>query len=183
MMRAGSYAARTIPVLPRPARAFLSLLGLTAVIAGILAMHVWMGAHGSMTDDGASSASMTTMAGHSDAPAAVASASTPDALEPALELARVHAADMAADMGAAGMSALSGSMEDGMLAGCGEDCSDEMAIGTCVLALIAAGIAGLLTPIGRALVSSLIRRGPPALQWESRPLSAPSLTHLCISRT
>lgn len=156
----------------------LALVGLTSIIVGILAMHVWMGGHGSAfhhaagpTTAGTTSSSSSTsrtpvvgVAGHSHTegeghPAAVA-----------VVLAAVtEGGDGAAD--------------GSLLAGCGGVCTDEMMLGMCVLAMIVVGIIGLLIPAGRALLSTSGRRGPPVLSWVSRPAPAPSLTRLCISRT
>lgn len=172
--------------------AILSFLGLTAVIVGILAMHVWMGGQGTTSHHAAAPVSGTQSGGSSDThPAAPMAAGRMSADEPAggaLEAIAASSSDHIRAEGAAqvlpAMTALaSGSLEQGMPAGCGGDCSDEMALSMCVLALVLIGVAGFLSPAGRALISTLVRRGPPTTYWVSRPAPAPSLTHLCISRT
>ncbi|MHA7209839.1 hypothetical protein [Arthrobacter sp. MDT1-65] len=158
----------------------LAFVGLTAVIVGILAMHVWMGGHGSSHHIAvpANTTMGTTISAHADTEAHTTGGPGHAHDHPTPAVVAVGAA-----VGPMAMDAASSPAADGGLVGCGGDCADEMMLGMCVLAMIVAGIAGLLTPAGRALLSTLVRRGPPALSCVSRPAPAPSLTQLCISRT
>lgn len=161
--------------------ALLSFVGLTAVIVGILAMHVWMGGHGATTHHSAGTPTLsnTTVSSTDVHPA---SATVSSAVSSAVSTGHTHA-DSATQLLPA-LAQLAGDHTDqGVLAGCGGDCADEMALSMCVLAMVLVGIAWLLTPTGRALASSLLRRGPPMAYWASRPAPTPSLTQLCISRT
>ncbi|WP_298255212.1 hypothetical protein [uncultured Arthrobacter sp.] len=149
----------------------LSLIGLTPVIIGILAMHVWMGGHGATAHPGTGSASTST--------AAHAVAGNTAAGTDSIDEAPAHPVDVTL----AALTASGGHGDQTVLVGCGTDCSGEMTLGMCVLALVLVGIAWLLTPTGRVLASSLPPRGPPLMHWTSRAVPAPSLTQLCISRT
>ncbi|MUK02200.1 hypothetical protein GM708_09855 [Vibrio cholerae] len=174
----------------------LTFTGLTVIIVGILAMHVWMGGHGSTTHHvtasttfnplstaGGDAGNAAGISGHTHdvAGSTVAKPLLPVAATGAVEAIRVAATD--ASLALVSSTTPGGVVDGGMLAGCGADCADEMMLGMCVLAIIIAGIACLLTPAGRALLSSVIRRGPPVLTRLSRPAPAPLLTQLCISRT
>ncbi|WP_434992878.1 hypothetical protein [Arthrobacter sp. Ld5] len=151
---------------PRTALAFLLTFGgLCAVIVGILAMHVWIGGHGA--------------APHHTADAVAAA--VPDSAVP-LHHTHASAPGPSSDAGMV-VAAASVPVDHAVLGGCGGDCVDEMMLGVCVLAMIVVGVAGLLMPAGRALLSASGRRGPPAPSWVSRPAPTPSLTQLCISRT
>ncbi|WDF33218.1 hypothetical protein PTW37_15430 [Arthrobacter agilis] len=186
---------------------FLFLLtstGLTAIIVGILAMHVWMGGHGSTIHH--MSAPTSTSIGSSVGTAGTAgndtghAVSSPEhthegvgstaagALTPVAAIAVVAVVAVVDDIQGAASDVsvvlVPGGAADGeMLAGCSGDCADEMMFGMCVLAIIVAGVALLLTPAGRALLSTVVRRGPPVLAPLSQPAPAPSLTQLCIRRT
>jgi hypothetical protein len=174
--------------LPSLLPTLLSFIGLTAVIVGILAMHVWMGGHGATTHHSASPTTFSSTLGSTDA--RTASAATP-ADHTADETPVSHAttssghahAGPAAQVLAAITASAGDSSDHSVAAGCGENGEDEMALSMCVLAMVLVGVAWLLTPTGRGLMSSLIRRGPPLTYWVSRPAPTPSLTHLCISRT
>ncbi|WP_104180062.1 hypothetical protein [Arthrobacter sp. B0490] len=160
----------------------LAFAGLTAVIVGILAMHVWMGGHGSSHHVAAPTS--TTTSTHPGAEAHVAAGSTPGTQQ-GDETGHAHAQPATAVIaaGTATVDAASSIVAEGGSVGCGGDCADEMVLGACALAMIVVGVAGLLTPAGRALLSILGRRGPPAPPRASRPAPAPSLIRLCISRT
>lgn len=172
----------------RASRAVLSLLraavpsvfvfvGLTAVIVGILAMHVWMGGHGSTSHHVAAPTTSTQVSDEAGHVHADGHARTVTAALAAVTPTGGSALDTTSH-------AASGSdVAGGALAGCGGDCAEETMLGLCVLAMIVAGIAVLLTPTGRALLSSLSWRGPPVLFQVSRPAPSPSLIQLCISRT
>ncbi|MHA7241323.1 hypothetical protein [Arthrobacter sp. TMS1-12-1] len=179
----------------------LMFTGLTAIIVGILAMHVWMGGHGSTshhvatptTATTATTASAVTAATTAADSAAAHAADSPAhthhgrldrmAVGTVTLVAAVHAAVVDVSLAAVPSATAAASADGGMLTGCGGDCADEVMLGICVLAMIVAGITGLLISAGRALLSTVVRRGPPALARVSRPAPAPSLTHLCISRT
>ncbi|WP_104168873.1 hypothetical protein [Arthrobacter sp. SX1312] len=166
----------------------VAFVGLTAVIVGVLAMHVWMGGHGSTSHHVASPAAATTTippgAEAGLAPSHTLDTHTGHETGPVHTQATTAAKAAVTALGAIALDAAATVVLDGsVLYGCAEDCADEMMLGMCVLAMIVIGIAGLLTPAGRALLSTLGRRGPPALPWVSRPAPAPSLIQLCISRT
>lgn len=163
----------------------VAFVGLTAVIVGILAMHVWMGGHGATSHHVAAPAAGTTTSTHpvdrSGHGGTTLHAQTTTAVVAAM--ATVEATTLDAASHAASNTVTKAVPDGGGLVGCGGDCADEMMVGLCVLAMIVVGIAGLLTPAGRALLSTSGRRGPPTLSWVSRPAPTPSLTRLCISRT
>lgn len=158
----------------------LSFIGLTAVIVGILAMHVWMGGHGATTHHSAGTPTLSiTTASSTNAHSA--STTVPPGGSSAVPAS--HTDDHSVMQLLPVLTQLAGDHTDQeMLTGCGGDCA-EMALGMCVLALVLVGIAWLLTRTGRALTFSLLRRGPPVVYWASRPAPTPSLTQLCISRT
>jgi hypothetical protein len=161
--------------------ALISFVGLTAMIVGILAMHVWMGGHGATTHHsaGTPTVGITTV---SPADAHPASAAVSSVVTSAISASHTH--DPSVTQLLPALTQPAGDHTDqGVLIGCGADCADEMALSMCVLALVLAGIAWLLTPTGRALTFSLLRRGPPVMRLASRPAPTPSLTRLCISRT
>lgn len=196
-----THATASLRTAPRSFVPFvLTFTGLTAIIVGILAMHVWMGGHGSTTHHAAtvtaistpaeSTATMTVAAAdftavHTvEAPGHAHDGGVDSTMAGALaEVAAVHAA--ATNIALTTMSGATSdtAVDGGILAGCGGDCAEHSMLGMCVLAMIVAGIAWLLTPVGRALLTTVVRRGPPVLVWASRPAPAPSLTRLCISRT
>ncbi|THJ66810.1 hypothetical protein E8P82_07740 [Arthrobacter echini] len=156
--------------------ALLSFVGLTAMIIGILAMHVWMGGHGATAHHGTG----TTSISNSASPAAGAYS---------IDAPRVYLADgpvTHSSSAAPVLPALTVPGDDlsdlAVPAGCGSDCSGEVALSICVLALVLVGIVRLLTPTGRALAFPLLRRGPPLAHRTSRAVPTPSLTQLCISR-
>ncbi|MBG6215810.1 hypothetical protein IWX75_000247 [Arthrobacter sp. CAN_A6] len=163
-------------------RVVLTLLGLTLVITGILAMHVWMGGHGSTshhladlptTGSVAALATAATTAAHTDAIPHAHSGG------PAVQSSANATPKVMATTTLAG-APVGHTMAAVCAGGCG---ADDMSLGMCVLALILMGALLLLTPVGRALTTTLLRRGPPAVSWKFRPAPTPSLTHLCISRT
>lgn len=152
--------------------ALLAFVGLTAVIVGILAMHVWMGGHGAPSHHSVGRTTPSSTAVHPTS-GTVASVESSN-----------HTHDNSVTQLLPALTQSAGDLPDqGVLAGCGGDCADEVVLGMCVLAVVLAGIAWLLSPTGRALTSSLLRRGPPVAYRASRPVPTPSLTQLCISRT
>lgn len=192
--------ARPLLVRRRAARSFLALAltftGLTAIIVGILAMHVWMNGHGSTSHHITTSHHLTASSAPAAAGAGVEAqvpgtpAHTSDfGADRALSGALAGIAALNADLTGASSSTVPGALSGadahgGMLAGCGGDCAGEMMLGMCVLAMITVGFIALRSPAARALVSTVVRRGPPVLSWTtSRPAPAPSLIRLCISRT
>lgn len=194
-LRTGPLRSGTNAFLPF----LLTFTGLTAIIVGILAMHVWMGGHGPTTHHVAASTTTSTVStvstagddpghavgspghNHDGAGFTVEGALTPVAAITAVDAIQAAATDVSVALVSSATSG--GAVDGGMLVGCGGDCADEMMLGMCVLAMIVAGIAWLPTPAGRALLSAVVRRGPPVLARVSRPVPAPSLTQLCISRT
>lgn len=173
-------AVPAVMSLPRSVlSSLLTLAGLTAIISGILAMHVWMGGHGSTSHHLAPPTTTSNSAAVSSATKAHTAA------EPGYvhEAAHHHAIpEVLAAVTAINAVAIDAS-STAPSTFCGGDCADEVMLGMCVLAMIVVGVAGLLTPTVRGLLSTLGRRGPPALPWASRPAPTPSLTQLCISRT
>ena len=151
----GLPAGRARPVSAASrARTWTLLLTLTAIIAGLLGMHVWIGSH-----DPGHIASLT----------GVSAASEPG-----------HHHDSAADsmvmtdLGTAGTST----------AGCADCGNHEMAAGMCVLALFMVGAAGLIRPGTGVLISAPGLRGPPRIfPAHTVPLHTPSPIQLSISRT
>ena len=165
-------------------RASLTLLGLTAVILGLLGMHVWMNGHGSTTHHATAvpgtavpgtANNSTAIPGHPDQHGPE---TTPPWMNGAAQTqARVvvHASGVAAPAAiTAGDSAA--------VAGCAGECTDEMVMSMCVLAMLAVGLAHVALPRGRVLAWTLTSRGPPLPRRTARPTPPPSLTQLCISR-
>ncbi|RJT96606.1 hypothetical protein D6T65_15865 [Arthrobacter frigidicola] len=151
-------------VLPR---AVLTFFGLSAVIAGILAMHVWTGGHGH--------------AGHTTAggPAATVTASLTGS--PGVGSGEHHLDGPSSAHAHASVGLLS---ETAPVMDCGSPCdAGDVMTGMCELALIVINVLGLLVLRGTNLPGTVQRRGPPALSKISLPARAPSLTQLCISRT
>ncbi|MBG6224091.1 hypothetical protein IWX63_000646 [Arthrobacter sp. CAN_A2] len=182
----GNRASHTASSLLRAAvPSVVAFLGLTAVIVGILAMHVWMGGHGSTSHHVGAPVTSTTTSTHSVDGTGQGRTILHDRTTTAViaAMATVETTVLDAASHAASTTVTKAVPDGGGSVGCGGDCADEMMVGLCVLAMIVVGIAGLLTPAGRALLSAVGRRGPPALSRMSRPAPTPSLTQLCISRT
>lgn len=179
----GISSGRRRPAMPHTPSAtlpaLLSLIGLTAVIIGILAMHVWMGGHGA-TPHQATGSTSTSAAAHA---VAGNTAAGTDAIDGGPASSAAGSPAHSADSALAALTASDGHGDQTVLVGCDTDCSGEMALGMCILALVLVGIAWLLTPTGRALAFSLLRRGPPLADRTSRTVPTPSLAQLCISRT
>ncbi|WP_461169392.1 hypothetical protein [Arthrobacter sp. Z1-15] len=157
-MSAVVAAGRTSGAAAATPRAVLSLLGLSAVIAGLLTMHIWVGGFGASSHHGTVAVGGTA-AGPAAAPPGTGHLPAPAAL-----------------IGAA-------AADHDSMPGCAGSCADEAAFGMCMLALVIMGAFALRTPSGCAPAFSLANRGPPALPRAFRPAPCPSLTQLCISRT
>lgn len=166
-------AMSAVTSLPRSVlSSLLTSAALMAIITGILAMHVWMGGHGSTSHHLAAPTTTNNSSAHPAAePGYGQDASQHQAIPevlPAVTAINAAATDAS--------STVPGAL-------CGGDCADEMMLGMCVLAMIVVGVAGLLSLVVRGLLSTQGWRGPPSLSWASRPAPTPSLTQLCISRT
>lgn len=159
----GTIRIRTFLALPR---AVFTLLGLTAIIIGILAMHVWMGGHGPTTAHGLHTITGPAVTAHqATAPA--------DAGTHAMPKVEIHAAK--SDM-ATGTST--------SVQGCVGHCGDNSAaLGLCVLALIVVTVLAFLLPAGRLVPGVAVLRGPPSIRLQPLSIPVPSLIRLCISRT
>ncbi|WP_299169854.1 hypothetical protein [uncultured Arthrobacter sp.] len=146
-------------------RAVFILAGLTAVIIGVLGMHVWMGGHGPTAAHGVHTVTAPAApVHHSMAPTAgpIADAET-----------KPH------------LAALSGTTDTSEMGqGCAESCGDhDAALGLCVLAFIVVTILAFLLPAGRLVPGTAVLRGPPWIRLRPLTIPAPSLIRLCISRT
>ncbi|MFJ6001011.1 hypothetical protein [Arthrobacter sp. NPDC092385] len=173
-------AVRAVMSAPRSVLpSLLALAGLTAIMTGILAMHVWLGGHGSTSHHLAAPTTTSNSAAVSGAAEPHASTGPGHVHEAGRHRATAVAPVTATASSAAAMDASSAAPSTP----CGGGCVDEMMLGMCVLAMVVVGIAGLPVPAGRALLSTTCRRGPPALSRTTRPAPPPSLTRLCISRT
>lgn len=138
---------------------------LPALIIGILAMHIWVGGHG-------------TIASHGTAVHSVAVQSTgqgPADGYPGHPPAEHHSSPgVAAPVPGHGMDS-----------GCGHGCgSMDMAMATCMLALVLLTLTLLLPPAAAALSRPLpVWRTQPVLPRTSATARTPSLVQLSISRT
>lgn len=137
-------------------RPFLLILSLAALITGILAMHVWMGGHGSTRHQ------------VSAAPAAQLISETAAGPQNAGTLAEGH-----------------GHSADASPTGCADTCGENnLLTGMCMLALVLIGFLGLHLLLTRAVQFFGQTRAPPRITLHiSTPRMTPSLTQLSISRT
>ncbi|MFT4470841.1 DUF6153 family protein [Arthrobacter sulfonylureivorans] len=151
----GTVTGRSRPVtVASCARKWALLLGLTAIIAGILGMHIWIGSHNPGNAASAAAVAAAPETGHDHHPGTGTSVMT--------------------DQGAPGTAVMS-------CAGCGDH---EMAASMCMLALFMVGAAGLIKPASGVLFSAAGLRGPPGIfPAHTAPLQPPSLIQLSISRT
>lgn len=159
----GTIRTRAILALPR---AVFTLLGVTAVIVGILAMHVWMGGHGTIAAHG-----LHAVTGQ---------------MEPSHRTIASTGADTHASAPAKMHEAASPATTDigELVSGCAEHCgNDNTALGLCVLALIVVTVVAFLFPAGRLIPGAIVLRGPPSIQLRPLAIPVPSLIRLCISRT
>ncbi|WP_299165547.1 hypothetical protein [uncultured Arthrobacter sp.] len=154
----GNIQARALLGSPR---AVVSFLGISAVIVGILAMHVWMGGHGP-----------TARGATPPAPAAVMVTELSGAGESGHAVAPSSAS-------VAGSGSDTGDSTHGCAGTCGDD---GMALGLCVLALLVVTALALLLPAGRAVPGAVLLRGPPRIVLRPLAIPTPSLIRLCISR-
>lgn len=137
------------------ARTCVLLLGLTAVIIGILGMHIWIGSHNQGHRTPVPSIAAAPETGHHSGAAAAGAVMTETGGN--------------AHMAAPGCAA------------CGEH---EMTAGLCVLALLVVGAIALVKPGSGVLLSAASLRGPPRMTpARTAPLQPPSLTQLSICRT
>lgn len=157
----GRNRVRALLVLPR---AVLTYLGLSAVIAGILAMHIWMGGHGPAAH------------GHTvpvGPVPAVAEFRTVNATEHSEHSGSHHSAT------SPGVADVSESAH-----GCMGSCKDDGAmLGLCVLAMIVVMVLAFLIPAGRLVPGVKLLRCPPRILPRPLSIPTPSLIRLCISRT
>ncbi|MBG6192314.1 hypothetical protein IWX64_003285 [Arthrobacter sp. CAN_A212] len=153
-------------------RSALTFLWFTAMIIGILAMHVWMGGHGSSTH-GAS-------AQGASAHGAVLSTSSMTAdTEHATSLSGSHHVQ-ANDVPAAPPGESAGELGQGCIGSCG---NDGAALGMCLLAVIVVAALAFLVRSGQFVPGSVLLRGPPLIRLRPLSIPVPSLIQLCISRT
>lgn len=135
---------------------------LPALIIGILAMHIWIGGHGTIASHGA--------AGHS---VAVKSAGQ-GAADGHLPAEHHSSPGVTAPVPGHGMNSECGH-------GCG---SVDMAMATCMLALVLLTLTLLLPPSAATLRRHLLVWRPQLLlPWTSATARTPSLVQLSISRT
>lgn len=146
-----------VSVLPLPRRfprkVFL-LLSLTAVIVGILAMHVWMGGHGGSHAAGPALSTPPVTAVHHQG------TTTP---APALDTAD---------------SGLILNLD------CADTCGEEIAAGVCILAFVVVSFAAAVALRSRLVYGHVRLRGPPpVVQLPRTFVPSLKLVQLCISRT
>lgn len=176
----GTRTARVILAVPR---AVVGFLGLTAVIVGILAMHVWMGGHGPTAAHGVHvlpAQAQVAVVEHVSHRAAAAPASPHQAAPPSVTAVVEPAAHHAGSA-----PVLAAGADSGPLHGCAGSCEDDdaMALGLCVLAFIVVTLLAFLLPAGRLVPGTVLLRGPPLIRLRPLAIPAPCLIRLCISRT
>lgn len=157
-------------------RSFLLLLGLSAIIAGIIGMHLWTGGHAQAEH-------------HAPAPTPVAVGSPTGMGEMPLpgegHGLQAGPGERAGAADPASLSAPYAGHDHGMaMFGCAGACdAGDMAMGLCVLALTVLTLLAFAVPPNQGVPGPVMRRGPPRVFMRSLPAPAPSLTRLCISRT
>lgn len=161
----GRTRTRTVRTLPSAA---LTLLGLSAIITGILAMHVWMGGHGPSAHGSPVPGSLT----HSSSiyGADIGSPTSTGGQHQA-QTNTAHATDFQGS---------TGDPTQGCVASCGDE---GVALGMCLLAIIIVGILAFLVGASRLVPGSVLLRGPPLIRLRPLSIPVPSLITLCISRT
>lgn len=157
-MRALRINGQRLPLAPL-------IILLPALIAGILAMHIWIGGH-STTPGAPVPAPHTISAESSGASAAAQTHAGP---------AGAHTPSVSGETAPA----------HGFDAQCGNDCgSMNMTMATCMLALVLLSLTLLVPPTAGLLRSVTQRvRMLPVLTRTSAPARTPSLVQLSISRT
>lgn len=152
-------------------RSALTFLGFTAMIVGILAMHVWMGGHGP-SSHGISAQDATPHG-------AVHPASPTSNLKPVTSHNGSHHLQ-ANDIPATSLDGNAGGWGQGCVGSCGDD---GAALGMCLLAVIVVAVLAFLVISGRFVPGSVLLRGPPLIRLRPLMTPVPSLIQLCISRT
>ncbi|NJC22216.1 hypothetical protein BJ994_001292 [Arthrobacter pigmenti] len=167
-MLSGSYKTTRLPELPRFA---LTFVGLTAVIVGILAMHVWMGGHGPTAAHGSSAASTSVMTG------------LPTSSSGSHDDGHLHHEDAGFASIDTTTAAVADPPDSGIAHSCTGPCVDGMAVGMCVLALLVVTLLSFLLPASRPLPGAVLLRVDRRVRILPLAIPAPSLIRLCISRT
>ncbi|NJC22672.1 hypothetical protein BJ994_001748 [Arthrobacter pigmenti] len=160
----GRTRTRNLLALPR---AVFTMLGLTAVIIGILAMHIWMGGHGPTATHGSHPTTGPVIASHQAMAAADNGTHTGTAAETHKAIPAVHPGGTV-------------DLDQGCVGSCGDE---GMALGMCMLALIVVTVLAFLLPAYREVSGTAVLRGPPTMSLRALSIPVPSLIRLCISRT
>lgn len=161
--RPRSGTARRVLAVPR---AVLGFIGLTAVLIGLLAMHVWAGGHGPTAVHGL----------HAPPVYVSAPEQPPKALEqPPMALEQPPtAAEVPSDHAG----------HDGTGPTHSKTPHDNTAeMGLCVLAFMVVTLLLFLLPAGSVIPGSFLLRGVPLIPLLPQLNPVPSLIRLCISRT
>ncbi|MBG6181414.1 hypothetical protein [Arthrobacter sp. CAN_A1] len=153
-------------------RSALTFLWFTAVIIGILAMHVWMGGHGPSTHGVSAQGALA----HG---AVLSTNSMTSHTESATSTNGSHHVQ-ANDAPAASSEGSAGELVQGCAGSCG---NDGAVLGMCLLAVIVVAVLAFLVRSGRFVPGSVLLRGPPLIRLRPLSIPAPSLIQLCISRT
>ncbi|WP_458115643.1 hypothetical protein [Arthrobacter sp. D2-10] len=163
MTRPRSGTARRVLAVPR---AVLGFIGLTAVLIGLLAMHVWAGGHGPTAVHGL----------HAPPVYVSAPEQPPKALEqPPMALEQPPtAAEVPSDHAGHDGTGPTHSKTP-------HDSTAEM--GLCVLAFMVVALLLFLLPAGSVIPGSFLLRGLPLVPLVPQLNPVPSLIRLCISRT
>ncbi|MBE0010242.1 hypothetical protein DXT87_10655 [Arthrobacter sp. AET 35A] len=171
---AGAIRQRAVLDLSRSA---LTFLWFTAMIIGILAMHVWMGGHGTSTHG--VSAQGVSAQGAATHVVVLSTSSMTSETEPATSMGGSHHVQ-ANDVSAVPPDGGAGEGGQGCVGSCG---NDGVALGMCLLAVIVIAVMAFLIRSGRFVPGSVLLRGPPLIWLRPLSIPVPSLIQLCISRT
>ncbi|WP_309072479.1 hypothetical protein [Arthrobacter sp.] len=168
--RPRSGTARRVLAVPR---AVLGFIGLTAVLIGLLAMHVWAGGHGPTAVHGL----------HAPPVYVSAPGQPPKALEqPPMALEQPPMALEQPPTAAEVSSDHAG--HDGIGPTNSKTPHDSTAeMGLCVLAFMVVALLLFLLPAGSVIPGSFLLRGLPLVPLVPQLNPVPSLIRLCISRT